>query len=333
MPGLTTHQLALYTRDAYKTSRETYKQAETKHDMIYKVVTGVEGGGNKEQQILGAGALVRHTVEGQDINHKTPKLGWPYYVKYWTYSDGIALTKEAVEDTLKLGNLIKELAGTWGISVRVAEEEMGAAAFNSGGDLLGEWVFNGSSPGLIDPSGDLMYDSKPMFNLTGNTRSTKGGGTYYNSIAGLTMDTDDFEQVYALHTSVNNRDERDRVISNPADTILTPTGRIQFKVDRIFGTPRSAGLPGTDFNDINPYYGKVTKTIAWDYLNDYTAPAEVFYLLKRNTNMAQFHKRQAPEIRFYRHEPNRGYRASIDIRQGLLFRDFRWVTRGGGTAA
>jgi len=327
MPGLRDDQVALYLKDMYKAEREGYTEQPTAYDQVFKVVTGAEGAGDKVTQILGAGPLTRHTVEGQDINFKSPVQGWEFLVKYWTYSDGLALNKEAVEDTVKLGNLIRELANTWGKQVRIAKEEMGATVFNRGGDLLGEWIFNGTHTGNVDSSGDLMYDSKPFFNLSGNTRSSKGGGTYYNSIAGLDITPGNFERVYNLATATNNRDERDNIIKNVVDTILVKPGADYFKAFRIVNTER--GMPGDKLNDVNPYY-KMCGIIAWDYLQD---ASPVFYVGKKQSPDNQFHERQQSEIRFFRDENNQGYKASITIRIGILMKNFRQWARGGGTSA
>jgi len=325
MPGVRGDNLALYTKDMYEAQYETYKEVDTVHDKIYYVKSKVSGAGDKETQILGAGNLKRHEVEGESIDYKSPKQGWEYLTRYWTYSDGISLTKEAVEDTVKLGNFLKSLANSWGKSTRYAEEVMGATPFNRGGDLLGEWVFNGTHTNNTDSSGNMMYDSEPFFNLTGNTRSTKNGGTYYNSIAGLTLTPANFEILYNLHTATNNRDERDRVCSNPCDTLLVSPGADRFAAERIVDTSR--GMPSSQINDKNVYY-KIVSVMDWDYLSD-----SAFYLLKRQSQNMQFHKRQSPEIRFFRDEDNRGYKVSIDLRQGVLFKDWRNVSRGGGTAA
>lgn len=327
MPGLRADQIALYTKDMYKAERESYKEIPTKYDKIFKVKNDVNGAGDKITQILGAGALARHTVEGQDITYKSPIQGWEYLVKYWTYSDGIALTKEAVEDTVKLGNLLKELSGTWGKQVRYCKEDMASTVFNKGGDLLGEWVFNGTHTGNTATYGDMPYDNKPLFNLTGNSRSTKGGGTYYNSVAGLTLSAANFETIYNLHTTTNNRDERDMIMTNPVDTLLVRPGSDRWVADTIVDTSR--GYPGSQINDINPFY-KVVDVIDWDYLSSSEA---AFFVGKRQADGFQFHERQQSEIRFFRDETNLGYKASINIRIGVLIKDWRCWTRGGGTSA
>jgi hypothetical protein len=328
MSGLSTDQVNLYIKDMYKVSRETYKETDTVHDKVFKTVSGVTGAGDKMTQLLGAGGLTRHTTEEQKITFKAPVEGWQYFVKYWTFSDGLALTKNAVEDTVKLGNLIKELAGTWGKSVRYEEETLGARVFNEGGNLTGDWVFNGSHTGNTATYGDMPYDNEPLFNLTGNTRSTKGGGTYYNSVASLTVTAANFETLYNLHTATNNRDERDRPMKNPCDTALCLPGANRFLLERIVDT--SKGMPGGQLNDMNPYYKIIDQIIAWDYLESAEA---AWFIGKRGSDGYQFHKRQAPEIRFFRDEDDLGYKASINIRMGILIKDFRCWSRGGGTSA
>ena len=323
MAGLRGDQQALYVKDMYKAQRESYMDMPTKFDKIFKVVTNVKGAGHKETQILGAGDLQRHTSEGQNIKFKSPIQGWQFLVKYHTYSDGIALSKEAVEDTVKLGNLLRELASSWGESVRVVKESLGARVFDNGGATAGDFAFNGSHTGNTDSSGDLLYDSIPLFNLTGNTRSTKMGGTYYNADSSLAVNVDDFETLYNLMTTTNNRNERDRIISLTPNTALTRPGTDAFLMERILDT--SKGLPGGQLNDKNPFF-KIVQPMTWDYLTD-----TAFYIGIRQHRDFQFHQRQQPEIRFFRDEGNLGYKASINLRCGIFIKNWRAWHRGGGT--
>ena len=334
MAGLRGDQVALYLKDMYKAEREGYSESDTKYNVVFKVKNSVTGAGDKITQILGAAGLTRHTTEGQDITYRSPVQGWEYLVKYHTLSDGLALSKEAVEDTVKLGNLLKDLANTWGKQVRIAKEELGARVFNQGGKLSGDWVFNGTHTGNTATYGDLGYDNRPLFALSANNHptissgktATSGTGTFYNSVASLALSPANFETIYNLHTATNNRDERNNVVRNPADTLLTPPGSQKFLADRIMGTEK--GMPGGQLNDINPYY-KLCTPIDWDYLTD-TTP---FYVGKRGSEDFQFHERQASEIRFHRDETNLGYKASINIRIGVLIKNWRVWTRGYGTSA
>ena len=322
-------QEAIYKKDMYKAEREGMIQVEPKVPQVYTVIPSNYGAGDKRTQLLGAGRLTRHTTEGQNIVFKSPAQGWPTLTKFHTYSAGVALTKESVEDTTKGGNLLKDLARTWGKYGTIAKEELGARAFNKGGDLTpGDWVFNGSHTGESDSSGSLLYDSKPLFNLTGNTRTTKGGSTYYNSVAGLTVTAGNFETLYNLATATNNRDEEDEIVGNPVDTILCLPGSDKFLAERIVDT--SKGMPGGQLNDKNPYYGIISKTIAWDYLSSTGG----FYVGKRNHDKFCFCERQAQETDFYRNRDNKGYRASVDMRFGTWFKEGSWRAwvRGGGTS-
>lgn len=322
-------QVAIYKKDMYKAEREGMIEVTAKVPDVYTILPGCTGGGDKRTQLLGAGRLTRHLTEGQDIRFKSPVQGWETLVKFHTFSAGIALNKESVEDTTKGGNLLKDLARTWGKYGTIAKEEMGARPFNQGGNLSGDWVFNGSWIDNSDASGDMMYDSEPLFNLTGNTRSTKGGGTYYTSVAGLTMTAGHFETLYNLQTATNNRDEEDEIVGNPADTILCLPGSDKFLAERIVDT--SKGMPGTELNDKNPYYGIISKIIAWDYL----AATGGFFVGKRNHSKFCFCERQKQETDFYEHKPNKGYRAAVDMRFGVWFKEGSWRAwvRGGGTSA
>lgn len=242
MPGLRADQVDLYRKDMYKAEREGANEKEVMYPKIFKVVTkDITGAGSKNYQMLSAGPLTRHTVEGQDITFKSPIEGWTTYVKYHTYSDGLTFSPEAVEDTQKLGNVLNDLANTWGREVRISKELLSSGVFNNGGTLLGSFEFDGSYTGEADPSGQLLYDSIPFFNLAGNLRTTKGGGTYYNSVASLTMTPANFETVYNLMTATNNRDERDRVSENPMDTVLTAPGAPHFLANRILLSEKLAG--------------------------------------------------------------------------------------------
>ncbi len=331
MPGLRADQLALYKKDMYVAEREGYKEVPTTYDKVFLTKDSVKGAGDKVSQILGAGPLARHATEGQAVDYKAPVDGWEFLVKYWTYSAGLSLTKEAVEDTVKLGNLLNDLATTWGKQNRRAKEQMAATVFNNGGDLAGEWIFNGTHTGNTDSSGDLLYDSKPLFALSGNDHETIGTGSYYNSVAAAgAISTANFETLYELHTVTNAFDERDDEVENPCDSLLCKAGTDLFRARRIFETSKEKGLPGTELNDINPYYGIISNIIPWRYLSE---SADTFYIGKARSTDFQFHDRQRPELRFFRDETNLGYKVSNNLRIGILLKNFRTWTRGGGSSS
>lgn len=326
MPGVRLDNPSLYAKDMYKAAFEVRDAAETMRDKLYKVIPGATGAGDKQTQLLGLGNLERHTAEGQDINFRSPKEGWSYYVKYWTFSGGLSLTFEAVQDTVKLGDFLKALAATWEEASIHTKEEFAALPFNNGGTLTGHYVFNGSHTGQSDPSGAMMYDSEPLFNLTGNTFATKGGGTYYTSVASITLSPTNFGTIYNLQTATNNRTELDRPKRNPADTLLTETGANHLLAQRIM---KSEFLPSSQLNDINPYRGKC-EPMDWDYLTD----TDAFYVGKRQHKDFQFHERQTALIDFFEDKTNKGYKASYLERYGIMIKThFAWCRGGGSSAA
>jgi hypothetical protein len=329
MPGVRADQVAAFKKDMYMFEKEGMAEVKPKYGEIYRVIPNATGAGTKITQRLKSADFKRHTSENQDIDFRAPTQGWTSYAKYWRFSDGLSFSKEAMEDDMKLGNLLRGYAKDWGEAAAELKEEIAARPFNEGGNLSGDWIFNGSYTGEDDSSGDLPYDSKPLFNLTGNTRTTKGGQTYYNSFAGYTMIPSNFETIYNHHTATNNRDEVGSIKANPADTILCLPGADYLAAKRI---TKSENLPTSSMNDMNPYADLIDKVIKWDYLD---SAESAYFVGKRQHKTWEFHERQDQETDFFLDHNNRGSKASVDIRMGILFKPGAWKawTRGGGTSA
>ena len=327
--GVRVDNLNLYKKDMYTVEREGRTELPTVSDKVYFVKTAVTGAGDKESLVLGAGPLKRHRSEGEGVDFGSPANGWDFLTNYWTYSSGLVFSMEAVEDTVKLGNLLKDLARTWGRQVRIAQETLCARPFNEGGTTAGDWSFNGTHTGNTDASGDLMYDSINLFAVSGSGFSKKDGTEYYNSVASIgDADPANFRTIYILHTETNAFDERGDRCENMANTVLVKSKADVWDWKRILETPPSQGLPGSQNNDINPYYGEIDNILSWRYLDD---AADVFYMFQAGSRAMQLHKRKQPQIRFFRDENNLSFKVSINTRMGLLFRDHAAITRGGGT--
>jgi len=325
--GLSRDVLALHQKDMYKAYYEGVNEKEATYPKIFKVVTkGIKGGGDKKTQLLGLGDLERVAAERQSIVFEAPVQGWSHLIKYHTFQKGLGLSKDEVEDTVKLGNVLKDSARTWGRSVRVLKETFAAYFFNNGPDLLGHWVFNGTHPANTDTTGNVCYDSEPFFNLSDNTRKNKIGTTYYNSLAN-SFSPANFETLYIRHAVTNAKDERDRVVENKPNAVIIPTGALEFAVDRALNTTR--GFPGQNINDLNPYQGKIKQTIAWDYLTD----TDAWVLAEVPTEALEWHERQAPQLRFFRDEVTLDYNASINVRWGAWMTDWRKFTASNFTHA
>lgn len=324
-------QLNAYKKDMYKFERigETLKEA--KYPKIFKVNPKATGAGDKFTQKLSAGELERHAVEGQEIAFNSVVEGWTSWVKYHTYSAGLTFTYEAVKDVIKMTNMLKDYANTWGDEVRRAKEMLAARVFNEGGNLLGDFVFNGSYTGESSLYGDMPYDNEPFFNLVGNTNSTKGGGTYYNSVASAyaagAILPSHISTLYNLMTATNNRDELDRPTENKPDTVLCKPGADYDSLWTIFNSDL---ISNSQLNDKNVHKGRIKQIIEWDYLDE-----AAVYMGKAQSDLLTFDERQIPEIDFFEWKKTRGYLASIMVRFGVHVKPGSrrlWV-RGGGTSA
>lgn len=326
MPGTTTHTPAIYEKNMYKVFFETtkLKAEDVVYNKIFQVKNGVKGGGDKITQLLPLGDLVRHLAEGQDIVYRSGAQGWPFYVKYHTFSDGAKLTYEAIEDSIKVDNYLKDLAKTWTESSIDAKESLASRVFNHGGTLAGDFVCNGTHLDQTDPSGDLMPDSKPYFTLSGNNYTTKGGATYYNSVADITLSVANYKTIYNLHSATNAYTESGRPIQNAVDTLLTRRGSDYQEALTILTTKE--GLPGGQLNDRNIWYETATP-MKWAYLTD-----SAFYVGKRNTEFMQFHQRKYGIFSYREDANNKGALADYIERFGILLMR-RMFSRGGGSSA
>jgi len=207
---LSTDQMALMEKDMYKVSRETYKEETVMFPKVYKVIANTSGGGDKNTQLLGAHDIKEHETENEDIDFHSPVQGWQAWVKYRTFSDGVNFSKNAVEDNVRngeIGKTLKGYAATWGSAIRNKKETFAANIFTYGGYTSGDDVYNNSWGNETDSAGDLIYDSKPLFALTGAPRTTKGGGTYYNAISTGALSPTNFETLYILVSDTNSYSE------------------------------------------------------------------------------------------------------------------------------
>lgn len=322
-------QLALFEKTMYGVARESYQEAPVVHPEIFKMTGDVSGGGDKFTELLGADRLKEHTTENEDIDFHSPVQSWQAWVKYRTFSDGVNFSKNAVEDNVKNGEIGKTLQGyanTWGSAIRNEKEIFGANIFTYGGYTSGDAIYQNSWGNEAQLYTNLLPDNKPFFNLTGNARTTKGGATYYNAISSGSLSPSTFRTLYILCADTNAYSEQDRRVANMPDTLLTKVGDDSLTAKTIM---ESENLPNSQLNDKNPYRGML-KAIEWGYLT-----GTAWYIGKRQQDKLQWHDRQKPVIEFFRRPENRGYRATVDVRWGVLIKPGAWRnwSRTGGSYA
>jgi hypothetical protein len=294
--------------------------------MVFMVVDGVEGGGDKFTQILGSDRWKEHTTENEDIDFHSPVQGWQAWVKYRTFSDGVNFSKNAVEDNVKSGQIGKTLNGyadTWGETYRNEQEIFGGKYFAFGGATSGNAIYENSWGSETQTDTDLFPDGFPFFNLTGNARSTKGGNTYYNAISSGSLTPANFRTLWNLVSDTNSFNEQDQRIANKPDTLMVGSSDDYLTAKQIL---QSDKLPNTDLNDTNPYSGLVT-CLYWPFLQ-WASTDTGWYVGKAKSSLLQWHNRQKPVLEFFRRQENRGYRATVDARWGILARPGAWRVWG-----
>ena len=330
---LTSEQMALFEKDMYPVMNEEYKRKATKYQEIYNLKQDATGAGDKATQLLGADKFKRKTVQGQGFTFRSPVQGWQTYVSYDTFFDAVKFDKEEVEDNVKngeIGKTLKNYANTWGDAYRVTKEEFAASFFNEGGYTTGDSIFNGSWGNNTDSSGNYLYDSKPFFNLTGNTRTTKDGSTYYNARVTSELTETNFGTLYDLMAVTNAKTEVGTPMENKPNMLLTQEGSDYRAAWKIINTAGLKGsLPGSQLNDRNPWADKLAVLDWW------ALSGGAYYVLEAKAKELCFDDRQKPVIEFYRNKENRGYMATVDCRFGVHLKAGVWkkIARDGGSFA
>lgn len=333
MPPLTSDQIILFQKEMYPVMNEEYKSKATRFQEIYRLKTDAAGAGDKFTQILGADKFRQKSVQGQGFQFRSPVQGWTSLVAYQTFFDAVKFDKEEVEDNVKngeIGSTLKNYAATWGEAYRVSKEEYAAAFFIQGGYTTGDIIFNGSWGGNTAANGNYLYDGKPFFNLTGNTRTTKDGSTYYNARTTTALNETNFGTLYDLMAVTNAKTEVGTPMENKPNMILTQEGadyRAAWKIINTSGERQS--MPGATINDRNPWEGKL-KVMDWWALS-----GGAWYVLEAKAKEIQFDDRQKPVIEFYRNKETRAYMATVDSRFGVHLKPGAWkkVARDGGSYA
>jgi len=330
---LSSEQMALYEKDMYPVMNERYKKKATKFQEVYSLKTDATGAGDKHTQLLGADKFKQKSAQGQGFTFRSPVQGWQTYVSYETFFDAVKFDKEEVEDNVKngeIGKTLKNYAASWGEAYRVTKDEFAASFLNKGGYTSGNSIFNGTWGNNTDGSGDLLYDSKPFFNLTGNARTAKDGSTYYNAVTTTALNETNFGTLYDLMAVTNAKTEVGTPMENKPTMILTQEGtdyRAAWKIINTIGEKGS--MPGSQLNDRNPWAGKLTVMDWW------ALSGGAWYVLESKAEELQFDDRQKPVIEFYRNKETRGYLATVDTRFGVHLKPGAWkkIARNGGSYA
>jgi hypothetical protein len=257
----------------------------------------------------------RKTAESEGYSAEAVQEGYTVYARIFDYTQAASFSYNVVKDHQKIKNLVKEVAAGWGETAKATREEFYARVFNKGGITTGDWIFNGTpeSYAITDSSGDLAYDSKPAFNLTGNERSSKGGGTYYNGHA-LSLTPDNLKTILNLMEGTNNRRENDTIMRIDANVLLYPK-QLRFTAKEILNSTLAPYLSTNTDNSLN----SILEPIENPYLDD----SDAFFIGCKKKGITAL-KRQEPVIDFFEEKKDRCYWATAEMRIGVMFWNWRF---------
>lgn len=309
--------------DRYDFFFEGYDEVKSIIETIFEIKNPTEGAYDQRTSAIGAGKLVQKASENTSVTFRRPTEAFTAYCVYRDFDDGMELTKNEVNDfpTSKVRDLAQEWIKGWGQALRLTEDDFAVTLFTKGGFTAGHANFGNVIPGLLSQNTDnLAYDAKPFFNRSDNLRTSKGGGTYFNTITG-TLDISNYETLYNrvfVTNAKNERDERINLKMGKVALVFPPQQR-----SAAVRTIESEYLPGDNKNDRNPHF-KSAELVEWDALN---VNESAWYLgvLKQGI---RFYRRGKPEIRMFRNEDNFSYRSTINARYGFMGWNFRFWGSG-----
>lgn len=302
-------------KDMYGYSLESYPTKPPVYETLFEQATS-DSAYELHTNAIGMAQLTEKP-EGNPIKFQTTTEGFTVAAKNHTYSAGLELTMEQVQDMnpAKIANMITAMAGTWTEKYFQTKETFYAKTFNYGGYTSGDAHFNASVAGYTDNSGNLVYDGKPFFNLSGNDRPLFPGatGSKYNAIA-LGLNEANIQALYDLITITNAVDSRGDKVNIDVDTLLVSPA-LKWTAMKLLETQKQVGSANNDINTVL----NLLNLVEWRYLDTST-----FWAIGKAKKGIKAYDRMPLTFDFWEDPITKGYKASAIARFGHEVNDFRY---------
>lgn len=244
-----------------------------------------------------------------------PIEGYTTLARVRNFYKMIEVAAEVAEDHQKFKPFMTEVTKKWDTAMKRGKNKFVVNHFNYGGYTAGHDLFYQGLTGVLhDPNGGFVYDGKPLFNLSGNERTSIAGGKYYNAIA-KNLDATNFEELWKLMTVDNARNEDDTEIEIRPDTLLVNSA-LDFPARRLL---ESTLIPGKADNDKNVLEG-IVDLVATPYFTPKTG-----WVLMEAKKGLTLYERRTPVIDSWFDHSRKVYFVSIEERYGLMVKNFRFV--------
>ena len=292
-------------------------EAYSEYKPKYPEILAIEKSDSAREQgtsIIGVGRLTE-TNEGEDAPVSNPLEGFTTFGKNRTFKDRLIITLEAQDDHQRIEDMLRHMAKEWGRQWPETQDDLAAKVYLYGGYTAGHNVFNNDLPGFAATgTGSLCYDNKPFFNLSGNTRASKGGGTYYNGAA-LDLTVANFKTQWDLMTVTNAKNEKDLDEVIEPDTLIVGGGAIVWTARTLL---ESTLIPGSTANDKN-LLNSIVNLVVWRKITDTD-----FWCLTKVKKGKVFQERRGATVDFFEDKRSGNWEAVIIARAGVRIDNFRF---------
>lgn len=313
-------------KDLYGYSMEKMEYEKANEDWldIFEEVT-VDGDHWQDTSVVGPKKL-RKTGQNEGYTLSGATEGYTVMAAIFDYTDAIAMSYDAVRDIHKVKNILKSCAEGWGPGAIITRLEFYARLFNKGGYTAGDWIFNGTpeSGRQTDTSGNGCYDSASSsaivapFCRTGDTykhTSKVGQTSYYNALASGSLSNNTLVNLINLIEVTNSYDESDVKVPIMVDTIMYPQG----KWDDIGHILESDNVAGGTLNDKQI----VGRKLKYRFENPFLDDTDGIFIGVKKKGLKML-KRMDPRYDFFENKMARAYVATVEMRMGVMFNNWRF---------
>jgi phage major head subunit gpT-like protein len=219
-----------------KTFFETYKEKPEQFSQVFNILTSKKAIETDSRMGGFSTWNPKGSLDGTEYEDPT-KLDTVMY-KHTTFSKGFTVDKELVDD--EMYGQISKLPKALSRAARATIESESIKVLNTA-----------YTPSATNFQGEALIGNHTRLD----------GGTTTNDIGALTLSEANLE--IAMKLASEQVDERGLKIQMMPDVLVVPRA-LQYTAQKII---KSAQMPGTDFNDINPMQNQF-KVVVLDYLTD-----------------------------------------------------------------
>ena len=203
---------------------------------------------------------------GQEIPEHTFDSAFTWRLKVFKLAHRLDLPKELIRASDAAGRIANLVAAQSTPQGRIFAETCDRFIANmvqkgtlTAGDLR---YFDGSFPNETDSTPKYIYDGLPFFD-TAHTLALSST-TPLNHIVSSSLTLANLQAAHTAMAVTNALDERGQPIVVMPDTLLIPSGAMEFTASVLLETMLK---PGSANNDVNPMQGRY-KLLPWRFLSD-----------------------------------------------------------------